>query len=115
MVAVHEYVMVRELLSQVDASVRAQAGRRAVRVVLGVTGATGPEERLLRDAFDMFKAGTSAGQAALVLECAPSEVCCLDCGALAMLADGRCSRCGGGTVMPAGRHDIFLKSVEIEV
>jgi Zn finger protein HypA/HybF involved in hydrogenase expression len=111
----HEYGMVRDLLAQVDQIVRVQAGRQAVRVVLGVTGATGPEEHLLRDAFDAFKVGTSAGQAELVLERAPFEVCCLDCGAVAMPAQGRCSLCGSGTVLPASGQDIYLKSVEIEV
>lgn len=113
--AMHEYGMVRELLRQVDESVHAQSGRRAARVVLGVSGATGPEECMLRDAFEAFKTGTSAGQAELVIERAPFEVCCLDCGALAGPADGQCSRCGSCTVLPAGGQDIFLKSVEIEV
>jgi Zn finger protein HypA/HybF involved in hydrogenase expression len=112
---VHEYGIVRGLLSLVDEQVRAHGGRRAVRVVLGVTGASGPEERLLRDAFEAFKTGTSADEAELVLERAPAEVCCLGCGRLAIAANGRCPRCGSATVLPARAQDICLKSVEIEV
>lgn len=113
----HEYGIVRDLLSVVDEHVRAQARRRAaraVRVVLGVTGATAPQEHLLRAAFDAFKAGTSADQAELVLERAPLEVCCLSCGHLAESANGQCPLCGGDTVLPARVQDIFLISVEIE-
>jgi Zn finger protein HypA/HybF involved in hydrogenase expression len=111
----HEYGIVTDLLSLVDEYVRAHAGRRATRVVLDVTGATGPEEHLLRDAFDVFKAGTSAGEAELVLERAPFEVCCLGCGRLAVPANGHCPLCGSGTVLPAQAQGICLKSVEIEV
>ncbi|HEY5989399.1 MAG TPA: hydrogenase maturation nickel metallochaperone HypA [Streptosporangiaceae bacterium] len=114
----HEYGIVRNLLSAVDEHVRAQAGRRparAVRVVLSVTGVTGPDEHVLRDAFDAFKAGTSADQAELVLERAPLEICCLACGRLAIPANGRCPLCGSDTILPAKVQDICLKSVEIEV
>lgn len=114
----HEYGIVRGLLSLVDENVRAHAGRRAVRVVLGLGGATTAEEHTLRDAFEVFKAGTTASHAELVLEHAPDMVYCLDCAAVAVLPAGhgrRCPQCGSGAALPAGRQDICLKSVEIEV
>lgn len=114
----HEYGVVESLLRQVDQNVRAHAGRRAVRVVLTVTGATAAEEGLLRDAFEIFKYGTAAGEAELVLERVPLKVHCLDCGILAVLDDGHgrdCPHCGSGATLPADRHDLCLKSVEIEV
>jgi hydrogenase nickel incorporation protein HypA/HybF len=114
----HEYGIVESLLSQVDQNVHAQAGQRAVRIVLSVTGATAADERLLRDAFEQFKTGTTAGAAELVLERAPLKVYCLDCEAWAFPADGHglhCPHCGSGTTLPADRQDVCLKSVEIEV
>lgn len=114
----HEYGIVRGLLSLVDENVRAHAGRRAVRVVLGLGGATAAEEHALRDAFEAFKAGTTASDAELVLEHAPLNVYCLDCTAMAFLPGGhgrRCPQCGSGAALPVDRQDIYLKSVEIEV
>jgi hydrogenase nickel incorporation protein HypA/HybF len=114
----HEYGIVESLLSQVDKNVRAYAGQRAVRIVLAVTGATVAEEGLLREAFEQFKSGTTAGAAELVLERVPLKVYCLDCENWAFPADGhglRCPRCGSGATLPADRHDVCLKSVEIEV
>ena len=114
----HEYGIVCDLLSQVDENVRAHAGRRAVRVCLSVSGMVEAEERLLRVAFDTFKAGSTAGDAELVVEHAPSEVCCLDCGSQSSLAGGNdpgCPRCGSGATLPVHGEAIFLKSVEIEV
>lgn len=111
----HEYGLVRDLLAQIDETVREQAGRRAVRVIVCATGVSGAEERVLREAFATFRAGTSASQAELLVDRMPSQVCCLDCGVVAIPADGWCSLCGGGAVVPAGRRDFWLKSVEIEV
>jgi len=114
----HEYGIVRSVLSVVDEQVHAHDGRRALRVLLGASGMTGAEERLLHQAFDAFKADTTARDAELVVERVPLEVCCVDCGAQASLADShdrRCPRCGSDAALPIRGQDIFLKSVEIEV
>lgn len=114
----HEYGIVRGVLSLVDEQVRAHDGRRALRVLLGASGVTGAEEHLLRQAFDAFKADTTARDAELVVERVPLEACCVDCGAQVRPADSRgrsCPRCGSHAVLPARGQDIFLKSVEIEV
>lgn len=114
----HEYGIVESLLSQVDVNVHAHAARRATRVVISVNGATAADERLLRDAFETFKHGTTASQAELVLERVPLRMYCLDCEDWTAAEDGhgrRCRRCGGGATLPADHHDVCLKSVEIEV
>lgn len=111
----HEYGIIKGLLSLVDEHVQAHSGRRAVRVVLGVTGVSGPEEHLLRDAFEVFRTGTSADAAELVLERAPSYACCLGCGHVSAPDTGRCPSCGSATFRPSQAPDICLKSVEIEV
>lgn len=114
----HEYGIVQSLLSQVDDSVHAHAGLRAIRVVVGVNGATHADERLLREAFEVFKGGTTASQAELVLQRLPFNLYCLDCEAWAFLDDGdgrRCPHCGSGATLPADRHDVCLNSVVIEV
>jgi hydrogenase nickel incorporation protein HypA/HybF len=113
----HEYGIVRGLLSLIDDNVRANAGRRAVRVFLSVSGVAAGEERVLREAFDTFKAGTLACDADLVLEHAPLEAWCPDCGATWLTGgqDGCCPECGGDAALPVRPQDIYLKSVEIEV
>ncbi len=114
----HEYGIVQDLLSQVDENVRANAGRRAVRVLLSVSGMAAGEERLLREAFDTYKAGTLANDADLVLQRAPVEAWCPDCGAATWLTGGQdecCPDCGSEAALPVHPQDIVLKSVEIEV
>jgi hydrogenase nickel incorporation protein HypA/HybF len=114
----HEYGMVESLLCQVDENVHAQAGQRATRIVIGMTGATAAEERLLQGAFARLKAGTTADTAELVVERTPFGMYCLDCCEVSALADGvgrRCAHCGSNMTLPTDRHDVCLKSVEIEV
>jgi hydrogenase nickel insertion protein HypA len=112
----HEYGIVQNLLSQVDEQVRDHAGKRAVRVVLAVEGGH-VDERFLRDAFDTFKAETTARYAELVVTQKPLEVWCPDCGATAEVAhdEKACPRCGGVGIRMAPTDEIFLQSVEIEV
>ena len=114
----HEYGMVQGVLSQVDESVHANAGKRAVRVVLTVTGMTTREQDVLRDAFDACKAGTVAHDADLELERGPTEAWCPGCGAVTWLTGALCERCpdcGGDTPRPVTAPEIYLTSVEIEV
>lgn len=106
------------MLSEVDNNVRANAGLRAVRVCLSVSGMAPAEERMLLEAFDTFKTGSTASEAELQLEHAPCEVYCLDCGCQALLADPsepHCGKCGSAATRPVHGEVIFLKSVEIEV
>ncbi len=111
----HEYGVVQDLLSQVDAQVREHQGRRAVRVVVVVDGGH-LDEGFLRDAFDAFKAETTAGGAELVVERRPVEAWCPECGARSLVApaDGACPRCGGAGMHTASGDEIYLQSVEIE-
>jgi hydrogenase nickel insertion protein HypA len=115
----HEYGLVQSILSLVDQSVRMRAGKRAVRVEVGVEGGA-VEERSLRDAFDTFKVATTARDAELVVVCTPLEVWCLDCATKASVPHGHdhdltCPTCGGPAVRVSSESEIYLKSVEIEV
>jgi hydrogenase nickel incorporation protein HypA/HybF len=115
---VHEYGFVQNLLAAVDECVRSNGGARAVRVVVDVGGMDGHEERHLRDAFETFKVGSSAGAAELVVRHAPAEVRCLDCGTLTPPSADHtflCSDCGGRRARPLLGREILLTSVEIEV
>jgi hydrogenase nickel incorporation protein HypA/HybF len=113
---VHEYGIVQDLLSQVDRQVHGHHGKRAVRVVLAIDGGH-VEEQFLRDAFDMFKAQTTARDAQLVVTQAPVELWCPDCEVPTTVAhkDDACPRCGGAGVLMTSTDEICLQSVEIEV
>ncbi len=115
----HEYGLVQSILSLVDQNVRMHAGKRAVRVEVGVKGGA-VEEQFLRDAFDTFKVATTARDAELVVVCTPLEVWCLDCGTKASVPRGHdhgltCRTWGGPAVRVSSESEIYLKSVEIEV
>jgi len=122
---VHEYGIAAELVEAVDQSVRSHQGRRASKVVVGVSpGAV--EEQSLRSAFDEAKRNTCASEAQLVLEVAPQDVYCLDCeerfvvgafeseSSLATRAR-TCTNCGGTAVLALNLPGVVLRSVEIEV
>ena len=112
----HEYSIVRSLLSQVDEQVRGHEGKRAVRVLVEVDGGH-VDQGFLRDAFDTFKVETTARAAELVITRRPTVMWCPDCEALTTAAcDGPvCPRCGGAGVQMTSGDEIYLQSVEIEV
>jgi hydrogenase nickel insertion protein HypA len=113
----HEYGLVEGLLSLVDENVRMHAGKRAVRVEVGVGGGA-VDEQFLRDAFDTFKVTTTARDAELVVVYTPFDVWCPDCGTKKHVALGNyftCPTCGGPQVRAASAREVYLKSVEIEV
>lgn len=113
----HEYGLVQSILSLVDQNVRMHAGKRAVRVEVGVEGGA-VEEQFLRDAFDTFKVMTTARDAELVVACVPLEVWCHDCATKASVPhdhDLTCPTCGGPAIRVSSESEIYLKSVEIEV
>ncbi len=115
----HEYGLVEGLLSLVDENVRMHAGKRAVRVEVGVEGGA-VDEQFLRDAFDTFKVTTTARDAELLVVCKPLEVWCLGCATKASVPHGHdhdltCPTCGGPAVRVSSESEIYLKSVEIEV
>lgn len=112
----HEYGIVRDLLSQVDEQVSGHQARRALRVVLAIDGGH-VDAALLKDAFDTFKGTTTARDAELVVVQVPIEVWCPVCGARSTVTqrDAACPHCGGAGIPMSSTGEIFLQSVEIEV
>jgi hydrogenase nickel insertion protein HypA len=113
---VHEYGIVQELLARVDEQVRGHAGKRAVRVVLSIDGGH-VDEGFLRDAFDSFKAETTARDAELVVTTSRHELWCPACDTQTNAAPdaGTCPSCGGAAFQMTSTDEIYLQSVEIEV
>jgi hydrogenase nickel incorporation protein HypA/HybF len=113
---VHEYGIVQEMLARVDEQVRGHAGKRAVRVVVSVDGGH-VDEAFLRDAFDTFKADTTARDAELVVTTDHGELWCPACDTQTTAAHEHetCPRCGGARVRMTSTDEIYLQSVEIEV
>ena len=112
----HEYGIIRDLLSQVDEQVRGHQARRALRVVLAVDGGH-VDTAFLKDAFDTFKGATTARDAELVVVQTPIEMWCSACGARSAVTqrDEACPHCGGPCVALSSTDEICLQSVEIEV
>lgn len=114
----HQYGLVEDLLLRIDENVHANEGRRAVRVLLSVSGMPPAEESHIQSTFDTLKIGSTASEAELAFEYVPFEASCLDCGTNSLIADGAdacCPECGSHATRPAHGEVIFLKSVEIEV
>jgi hydrogenase nickel insertion protein HypA len=113
---VHEYSIVQNLLAQVDEQVRGHEGKRATRIVVAIESGH-VDEQFIRDAFDMFKAETSARDADLVVTHASVELWCPECGAhwTGATSYSACPRCGGAGVLMTSTEEICLQSVEIEV
>jgi hydrogenase nickel insertion protein HypA len=112
----HEYGIVRDLLTQVDQQVLEHHGKRAVQVVLAVDGGH-VDGGFLADAFDTFKRGTTAGEAELVIVEAPVDIWCPACGVRSngTLSAPDCPHCGGPAIRMRPSDEIYLQSVEIEV
>ena len=72
---------------------------------------------LLREAFDLAKVGTLAGNAVLTVEIVGMQLDCSDCGQQADL-DGwafECPGCGSTAVQLSGGDELELTSMELEV
>ncbi|MDA8397864.1 MAG: hydrogenase maturation nickel metallochaperone HypA [Actinomycetota bacterium] len=112
----HEFGIAEELAVLVDRTLTENHGAKVLKVVVEA-GAGAIEEVSLRAAFEEAARGGAMDGAELVIETAPREFHCFDCGTVFPEKEGRisaCPVCGGSNIISAPNHDVILKSVEIE-
>ncbi|MDA8261961.1 MAG: hydrogenase maturation nickel metallochaperone HypA [Actinomycetota bacterium] len=112
----HEFGIAEELAALVDRTLSENQGAKVLKVVVEA-GAGAIEEVSLRVAFEEASRGSPIDGAELVIEIAPREYHCFDCGTVFPEPEGRnaaCPVCGGANTISAPNHDVVLKSVEIE-
>ena len=114
--AMHEYSLVRALLSQVDALKREHDAQRVARIRVRVGRFSGVEPDLFCLAFETLVETTSARGAKLQMEVAELEARCDGCGYEYAVEEFRFDcptcRCCAATVVSG--EDLVLESVTLE-
>jgi hydrogenase nickel incorporation protein HypA/HybF len=112
---VHEYSIVRALVTRVQEEARARRATAVGRVSLRIGELSGIEVELLRTAYLMCRERTICEHAALDVEVVPAEWICRNCQS-SIVPGGplRCATCGGAAVLRAG-DEILLERIEMEV
>lgn len=110
----HELSVCLALLEQVEAIAREQGAARVTRILLRIGPLSGVEPRLLEQAYPLAAAGTLAAQARLVIESAPVQVRCRDCGHTTDTAPNRliCGHCGRGDTRLVSGDELLLVRLE---
>ena len=96
----HEYSIVRALISRVEAEARSHGALSVQRLQVRIGELAGVEPTLLASAFAQARARTICRNAALEIEAVPAR--------------WRCPRCDGPAHL-AGGDEILLERIEMEV
>lgn len=112
----HELAVCQGLMGQVEQIARREHAERITRIVLSIGPLSGVEAQLLRDAFPIAAAGSSAEHADLTIEQQPVKVKCLGCGAESEATANRllCGACGDYRTQLLSGDEMLLLSVELE-
>lgn len=111
----HELSVCLSLISQVERIAVEHGARRVEKIVLDIGPLSGVEPALLRNAFPLAAAGTSAEAAELVLTVTPVRVRCTSCGAESQVAPNRllCGSCGDFRTRVVSGEEMTLVSLEL--
>ncbi len=111
----HEYSIVRALMTRVEEEARARGATAVERVSVRIGELSGVEVELLQTAYRTCRERTICDHAALDVELVRAEWICRDCQA-AITRGGRlqCPACGGAAVLRGG-DEILLERIEMEV
>jgi hydrogenase nickel incorporation protein HypA/HybF len=112
----HELAICQALIAEVEDIARRRAARvNEIRVAIGPL--SGIEPQLLRDAFPLACAGTSADGARLAIEPTELRVRCRSCGAESAAAPNRllCGACGDWRTNLVSGDEMMLLRVELDV
>jgi hydrogenase nickel incorporation protein HypA/HybF len=112
----HELSLIASLFDALLEQARAHNARTIVRVNLAVGVLSGVVPELLESAFDMYKKGTIAEGATLVVERRPFEVRCRACGAVETREDFvfACPACGATDLEIVHGTELVLERIEAE-
>jgi hydrogenase nickel incorporation protein HypA/HybF len=113
----HELSIVAGLFETLLEQARAHNAREVTSVRLKVGLLSGIVPELLVSAFDMYKKGTIAENAALDVETVPLGVRCRTCGAESRKEDFilACPACASADLEIVQGTEIFLERIELEI
>jgi hydrogenase nickel incorporation protein HypA/HybF len=113
--AVHEFSLVRSLLSQVRALVREHGGAEAEEVRVEIGPLAGVEPLLVESAFSQLVESSEMPHARVVIDQVPLEGLCTGCHAAFEIERFRfvCPQCGSGQVRVTRGDEFRLMSVTI--
>jgi len=112
----HELSIITALFETLESQAREHRAARITVVELRVGPFSGAVPELLREAFDMYKKGTLADGATLVLIEPPVRVKCPACGSEAERRDFilKCPSCGSADIVLLAGTELFLEKIELE-
>jgi len=114
---VHELSIVSGLFDTLLEQAREHGAREVTLVKLRVGKLSGVVPELLESAFDMYKKGTIAERAELVIEEIPLAIRCRSC--LAEISKDEfafiCPSCRSTDIEILGGTELFLEKIELEI
>ncbi|MGB5257359.1 MAG: hydrogenase maturation nickel metallochaperone HypA [Woeseiaceae bacterium] len=112
----HELSVCLSLMQQIDSIVRDRNAARVTKITLDVGPLSGVEPELLRNAYPLAAAGTSAEGAELVMQTGDVVVHCSQCGSESTVAPNKllCASCGDFRTRLVSGDELTLLRVELE-
>jgi hydrogenase nickel incorporation protein HypA/HybF len=113
----HELSLIEGLFDTLVEKAAAHQAREVTLVTIKVGPLAGVVPELLESAFDMYKKGTIAARAKLVVEPLPFIVRCRACGAETSHDQpiAACSACGSADYAIIQGTEVYLDKLELEV
>jgi hydrogenase nickel incorporation protein HypA/HybF len=113
---VHEISVIASLFDTLLAQAKAHNARAITLVKLDVGALSGVVPELLESAFEMYRKGTIAEGARLVIERRPFQVRCRKCRAVATREDFvlACPACGAADLEIVQGTELILEKIEAE-
>ena len=111
----HEYAISVALLEQVEQLAAQHHATRVERIVLQIGPLSGVEPELLRHAWPLAAAGSTAEGARLIIEPSAVVVRCTQCGAKSEVPPNRllCGQCGSFRTRVESGDEMLLSRVEL--
>jgi hydrogenase nickel incorporation protein HypA/HybF len=114
----HEYSIVDSLLKIVEENAQQRGAKKVVKIELKIGVLSGVEPELLFRAFELFREGTLAEEAELVIHHQPVVVQCQNCGKESVLGERpryRCPQCNSPNLKIVDGEEMYLTSLELEI
>jgi len=112
----HELAVCQSLMNQVETIAAERDATCVTLIILGIGPLSGVESALLKNAFTIARAGTSASEAELIIEQLPIRVKCNQCGSESTATPNKltCKQCGDWRTTLLSGDELLLMSVELE-
>jgi len=114
----HEYSIVDSLLQIVEEHAQKQGAKKVVKIELKIGVLSGVEPDLLLRAFELFREGTLAQTAQLIIHNQPVIIKCNRCGKESNLGDKPrylCPNCNSSDIQVIDGEEMYLTSLELEI